>query len=128
MIETCIMVLGVTGAMLALGLALRASERSRGDEKAARVHAEADCRTALANAKTESARADFEKGRADALDAAIVVAAHSAPVDGAYVRLLEAAEAARTAGGAGAGGVRDAGASSEPAKPLGPDDLLPPGA
>jgi hypothetical protein len=89
---------------------------------------------ALANEKTQSARADAEKERGDALDAAIAKFAADAVgvVDGSAARLLEAANALRAGapGRAGASVVRDTGAAEEAAGPVDPardSDLLRPG-
>ncbi len=97
------------------------SEQARADVLAVRWEA------AIANAKTEAARADFEKGRADALDAAIVEAAAAGPIAGSYERLLQARRGAGSADRRSADVVRDAGADGGETRAVGPDDLLEPG-
>jgi hypothetical protein len=117
----------VAGALTSLAIyAITATRRAgeqqaRGDVMAVRME------VAIANAKNESNRADAEKERADALDAAIVLCAADAvgPVAGSFERLLQARAAASTANRDRAPAVRDAGTASGEASPLGPDDLLP---
>lgn len=123
-----VVVVVLTGAFLTLALALRSETRRAGDEKAARTNAEAERDAAKVNAKNESARADFQKGRADALDAAIVRHAAGRPVDGSF-ELLEARERANAgaAGDRGADELHHAGAGEAAPEAVDPDRLLPPG-
>jgi hypothetical protein len=94
-----------------------------------------DLEVSRANEKTQSARADAEKERADALDAAIAksLAAAVGDIDGAFKRLQEAMDAdrTRTSGRSGAALVRDAGAGEAPTGTghrESDSDLLEPGA
>lgn len=93
-----------------------------------------DLEVSRANEKTQSTRADAEKERGDALDAAIAKFAADAvgPVDGSAARLLEAVNAIRAgaSGRTGAPVVRDdgaAGAAAGPVDPASDSDLLEPG-
>jgi len=128
-----VVVVVVTGAMLTLALALRSATKEAGKQEARGDAYVVRLEVAVANGKNESARADFEKGRADALDAAIAKLAADAvgPVDGAFAELLQAASAARAgaAGRSGAGVVPDAGApgGEAGADRDDPDGLLKPG-
>jgi hypothetical protein len=113
------------GGLITFGLKLAGAERrcgdARSDESALAVRLE----VAIANTHNESARADDEKRRADALDDLLASAAVSGPVDGSFDRLLQSWRdaRARAAGGTGAGAVP---AKTAPAK-AGPNDLLRPG-
>lgn len=123
-----LVVVAVAGAMLTLALRGWSTERRAGEEAKGRAELAVRLEVASANTKTEAARADFEKGRADALDAAIVAAVAAGPVDGSYERLLQARHGAgaSSAGRGDAAEVRDEGDAGQPAATLGPDDLLPP--
>lgn len=116
------------GGLIGFGIAALSARKEAGNEKARHAELAVRLEAAVANAKTEAARADFERGRADALDAAIVDAAVAGPVDGSFERLLQVSKATRAAGGAGAGELHQPSDGGEPAPALGPDDLLPPGA
>ena len=127
MIGNVIAVAVIVGAMLTLSLLLftqtkrAGSQQARGDVLAVRLE------VALANTKTEAARADFQEKRANALDAAIVRAA-ARPIDGSFQLLAEREAANGASDGGRPGELRDAGDESGPTEALGPDDLLPFGA
>jgi len=118
------------GIVATFGIWALVSTRSAGNEKAMRIAAEKDRDALATNLKNESARADKQEKRANALDAAIAKEATDAvgPVDGSLVRLLQEAARHRAPDPVVGEIVREPGAASGTAPTLGPDDLLPPGA
>jgi hypothetical protein len=128
--------IGTVGALaavivLAFKLATATERAGKHDARAAALAVRME--VAIANAKTESNRADAEKERADALDAAIARCAADAvgPVDGSWERLLQTSAELRAsaAGRLGAPAVRDAGDTGGTAEAdrADPDRLLEPG-
>ena len=123
MIALAIAIAAAVAGMLTLGVLAIAANRRAGDEKSGRAELAVRLEVAIANSKTQSARADDEKKRADALDDLFAETAVNRPVDGSYDWLLQAWAAIRAAHRDGARALPTPAAAPSP----GPDDLLRPG-
>lgn len=128
------LVLAIAG-LVTMSLKALSAERGRGDARADEAGLAAQNVTLSKDLDRESARADSEKERADALDAAIAKFAADAvgSIDGSHERLLEAVAAIRAnvPSRGGSDPVRDAGspqASTGTEHREGDSDLLEPGA
>lgn len=130
MIVLACIALGLATAAIATSaaFALKAinAEHAAGISAAASVKAAAELEAVTKERDAETARANDERKRADALDDLLAQAATTGPVDGGYDRLLQAWHVTRAAHRPGPRAL-PSDPAAETKRDLGPDDLLPPG-
>jgi hypothetical protein len=116
-------VLGTVGAVTTLAIYAITATRRAGNHQSARAELAVRLENMTARMNDESKRADYEKGRANALDDTLAELAltYVGPVDGSLGRLLQTWARAKLPDGDGTRTVSPTSAAPEP----GPDDLLP---
>jgi hypothetical protein len=122
-IALAVAIAAAIGGLIALALKALSAERRCGDARSDEASLAARLESMVKQRDDESTRADYEKGRADALDDALADAAlnNVGPVDGSLGRLLQAWTRIRAKSGDGTRVLPTPAATVSP----GPDDLLP---